>query len=552
MEYIFCPECGTQLTPNAKFCVQCGEKIIYAPPAAADGAVASVAADGVPADDAPSLGATSGGRPMRGGDKIWIGTGKEPVYLIPRMLNRHGLVAGATGTGKTTTTKALAEAFSDMGIPVFMADIKGDVSGMCQAGKPGTYVDQRVKDMEISDFRFESYPVRVFDVYGKNGIPVRTTISDMGPILLARILGLNDTQAGILQIVFKIADDRGLLLIDLKDLRAMLKYVGDNARELTTAYGNITAQSVGAIQRGLLTLEASGGEAFFGEPALDMADWLALDDRGRGYINLLDCAALFQNPLLYTTFLLWMLSTLYEMMPEVGDLDKPKMIFFFDEAHLLFNGAPKALLQIIEQVVRLIRSKGVGIYFITQSPADIPDTVLSQLGNKIQHALRAYTPKDQKAMKAAAASYRQNPDFHSETVLGELATGEALISALDKSGAPEIVQRAFILPIRSYPGVADAERVSEMTRTCPLYAKYRQAFDRDSAYEALQREQAQEEALKQQQAAMQPQAKQTQARQAQAKRAGSSPLDKAVSSAMTQIGREAGRSLARGLFGNRK
>jgi len=466
-----------------------------------------------------------------------------------KMVNRHGLVAGATGTGKTVSIKVLAEAFSDMGVPVFMADIKGDVSGLCVAGVPNSRVDERVQSMGIPNFAYGAYPVRFFDVYGKKGIPVRTTISEMGPILMARILGLNETQAGVLQIIFKIADDDGLLLIDLKDLRAMVQFAGDNAKEFTTKYGNITSQSVGAIQRGLLTLSSGGGELFFGEPALDLKDWLAFDEKGRGFINILDCVSLFQNPLLYSTFLLWMLSALYEMMPEVGDLDKPKMVFFFDEAHLLFTDTPKALLQKIEQVVRLIRSKGVGIYFITQSPSDIPDTVLSQLGNKIQHALRAYTPKDQKAVKAAAASFRSNPEFSSETVLGELSTGEALISVLDEKGAPEIVQRAFMLPPRSFMGAAEPEKINELTRSCPLYSKYGQAIDRESAYEVLEKQkQAAPPAAPQQK---QP-AKAPQAAKPKTSAGKKSLINKAATSAMNTVGREVGKALIRGLLGSMK
>ena len=522
-------------------------------------------------------------------DKIWIATGKEPVSMIPKMINRHGLVAGATGTGKTVTIKVLAEAFSNMGVPVFMADIKGDVSGLCRPGEPNKNVEERVKSMNIPNFAYTAFPVRFFDVFGKNGVPVRTTISDMGPLLIARILGLNDTQTGVLQMIFKIADDNGLLLIDLKDLRAMLQFAGDNAKELSTSYGNISTQSVGTIQRGLITLESGGGTLFFGEPALELADWLGCDSSGRGFINILDCVKLFQNPMLYSTFLLWMLSALYEMMPEVGDLDKPKIVFFFDEAHILFNEAPKALLQKIEQVVRLIRSKGVGIYFITQSPSDIPDTVLSQLGNKIQHALRAYTPKDQKAVKAAAASFRPNPAFNSETALGELSTGEALISVLDEKGAPQIVQRAFMLPPASFMGAAEPERISSLTRQSPLYSKYGQAIDRESAYELLQK---QKETAAQQAAAQQTDGRQSAAPQpasgprvarpdpvpqrggsvpraqpvstvkkpaaraassrSTATRKTSNPVNKALSSAMTQIGREAGRALVRGLFGTIK
>ena len=513
-------------------------------------------------------------------NNIWIATGKAPVYMKTKMVNRHGLVAGATGTGKTVSIKVLAEAFSDLGVPVFMADIKGDVSGLCMAGAPNARVDERVKSMNIPNFTYSAYPVRFYDVYGKKGLPVRTTISDMGPALIARILGLNETQAGILQIIFKIADDNGLLLIDYKDLREMVMFVGDNAKEFTTTYGNISTQSIGSIQRGLLTLSSGGGELFFGEPALDIRDWLALDEKGRGFINILDCVTLFQNPLLYSTFLLWMLSALYEMMPEVGDLDKPKMVFFFDEAHLLFTDAPKSLLQKIEQVVRLIRSKGVGIYFITQSPSDIPDTVLGQLGNKIQHALRAYTPKDQKAVRAAAASFRANPEFSCETVLGELSTGEALISVLDEKGAPEIVQRAFMLPPRSFLGAAEPEMINELTRNCPLYAKYGQTIDRESAYEILQR-QKQAIAQQRQPAGVQqgarpinappvarpinapgaarpvnaPQA----ARPVNAPKAAkptnartTSMVNKATSSAMNTVGREVGKAFVRGLLGTIK
>jgi len=483
--------------------------------------------------------------------KIWVATGKAPVYMISKMVNRHGLVAGATGTGKTVTIKVLSEAFSDMGVPVFMADIKGDVSGLCKAGEPGKRIEERVESMKIPNFTFQDYPVRFFDVYGKSGIPIRTTISDMGPVLLARILGLNDTQTGVLQIIFKVADDNGLLLIDLKDLRAMVQFAGDNAKDITTEYGNISTQSVGAIQRGLLTLESSGADMFFGEPALDLRDWLGCDEKGRGYINLLDCVTLFQSPLLYSTFLLWMLSSLYEMMPEVGDLAKPKMVFFFDEAHILFNDAPKALLQKVEQVVRLIRSKGVGIYFITQSPSDIPDSVMSQLGNKIQHALRAYTPKDQKTVKATAASFRSNPEFNSEKVLGELSTGEALVSVLDENGAPQVVQRAFILPPRSFIGPAESERISELVKSCHLYPKYNKAIDRHSAFEALQEKRKQTEALKQKPAPQEKQPKQTSAAKKTSAKA-SSPMNKALSSAMTQVGREAGKALIRGLLGNMK
>jgi len=529
-------------------------------------------------------------------NKMWIATGKEPLYMNPKMANRHGLVAGATGTGKTVSIRVLAETFSDMGVPVFMADIKGDVSGTCKPGEPNKHVDERVQSMNIKDFTFSAYPVRFFDVFGKKGIPVRTTISDMGPTLIARILDLNDTQEGVLQIIFKIADDNGYLLIDLKDLRAMVQHVGEHAKEYTTTYGNIAAQSVGAIQRNLLNLESSGGDIFFGEPELDLHDWLVTDELGRGVINLLDCVTLVQSPLLYSTFLLWMLSTLYEMMPEAGDLEKPKMVFFFDEAHLLFTDAPKALLQKVEQVARLIRSKGIGIYFITQSPTDIPDNVLSQLGNKIQHALRAYTPKDQKAVKAAAASFRTNPEFDCETVLGELQTGEALISMLDDKGAPMIVERAFMLPPRSFLGVAEQEEIDRLTQNCPLYAKYHNAVDRESAYETLQHNaevEQQQQQQQQQQAALdaerqkfeeekakeyekqqrqqekfeQQQYRQQYQQPRQQSRGGSRStgsrsrssnsgaqgiMNSVLKTALGQVGREVSRDLVRGLLGNLK
>ena len=368
---------------------------------------------------------------MKETHKVWLATGDRPIYLEPGMANRHGLIAGATGTGKTVTLKVLAESFSDMGVPVFLADIKGDLSGMCLPGCENKHIRRSIDTMNITGFDYTAYPVRFFDVYGKQGHPVRTTISEMGPELLSRLLGLNETQSGVLRIVFRIADDKGLLLIDLKDLRSMVQYVGDNAKEYKLTYGNIASQSVGAIQRALLQLEDEGGDIFFGEPALDIADWIDWAEDGRGVMNILECQELFQHPLLYATFLLWMLSELYEMLPEAGDLDKPKLAFFFDEAHLLFKDAPKALVEKVEQVVRLIRSKGVSVWFITQNPSDIPDSVLGQIGNRVQHALRAYTPNDQKALRAAARSFRVNPAFDTEEALQALGVGEALVSVLD-------------------------------------------------------------------------------------------------------------------------
>lgn len=421
-------------------------------------------------------------------NKIWLcQNDKGGIYMYPKMANRHGLIAGATGTGKTVTLKVLAESFSEMGVPVFLADIKGDVSGMCLPGEDSEGFQKRLHNklgLETK-WKFNGYPVTFWDVYGKKGLPVRTTISEMGPDLLARLLELNDTQAGVLSIVFRVADDQGLLLLDFKDLRSMVQYVGDNAADFKTQYGNVTAQSIGAIQRALLRLEDQGANTFFGEPALDIKDWFATDANGYGMINLLHCTELFQNPLLYSTFLLWMLSELYEMMPEAGDLDKPKMVFFFDEAHLIFKDAPASLLAKVEQIVRLIRSKGIGIYFITQQPADVPENVLAQLGNKIQHALRAYTPKERKALKATAQSFRANPELDAEAALGELGTGEVLVSLLDPEGIPTMVQRAYVMPPRSFLGVCDDDLRQQKIAGSPLYSKYAESVDRESAYEIL-------------------------------------------------------------------
>ena len=420
--------------------------------------------------------------------KIWLcQNDKGGIYMYPKMANRHGLIAGATGTGKTVTLKVLAESFSEMGVPVFLADIKGDVSGMCLPGEDSEGFRKRLRNklgLE-TEWKFAGYPVRFWDVYGKGGIPVRATVSEMGPDLLSRLLELNDTQSGVMNIVFRVADNQGLLLLDFKDLRSMVQYVGDNAADFKTQYGNVTAQSVGAIQRALLRLEDQGANTFFGEPALDIKDWFTTDENGRGMINLLHCTELFQNPLLYSTFLLWMLSELYEMMPEAGDLDKPKMVFFFDEAHLIFKDAPASLLAKVEQIVRLIRSKGIGIYFITQQPADVPENVLAQLGNKIQHALRAYTPKERKALKATAQSFRANPELDAETALGELGTGEVLVSLLDLEGIPTIVQRAYVMPPRSYLGVCGEDLRQQKIAASPLYSKYAHSVDRESAYEIL-------------------------------------------------------------------
>ena len=406
------------------------------------------------------------------------------LSLLPALANRHGLITGATGTGKTITLQVLAERFSSIGVPVFMADVKGDLSGLACAGSVTPKLEARLASLGVKDFGPARCPVAFWDVTGEQGHPVRATISDMGPVLLARLLNLNDTQAGVLQLVFKVADDHGLLLLDLKDLRAMIQHVGEHAKDFTTEYGNVSAASIGAIQRGLLNLGEQGGEAFFGEPMLDIADLMQTED-GKGVVNILAADKLMASPRLYSTFLHWLLSELFEQLPEVGDIDKPKLVFFFDEAHLLFNEAPAALLEKIEQVVRLIRSKGVGIYFVSQNPLDIPDTVLGQLGNRVQHALRAFTPRDQKAVKAAAETMRANPAFDAETVITELGVGEALISFLDEKGRPGIVERAFVLPPASRIGPLMAEERQAIIKGSSIYGHYEAQVDRESAYEKL-------------------------------------------------------------------
>ncbi|MDR3221761.1 MAG: DUF853 domain-containing protein [Candidatus Accumulibacter sp.] len=404
--------------------------------------------------------------------------------LLPALANRHGLITGATGTGKTVTLQLLAERFSAIGVPVFMADVKGDLSGIAATGVENPKLRQRLGQLGVTDWAAAKFPVTFWDVTGEQGHPVRATISDMGPLLISRLLNLNDTQAGVLQLVFKIADDDGLLLLDLKDLRAMVQYVGENAKSFTTEYGNVSAASIGAIQRGLLVLEQQGGELFFGEPMLDINDLMQTDD-GQGVVNILAADTLMAAPRLYSTFLLWLLAELFEQLPEVGDLDKPRLVFFFDEAHLLFNEAPSALLEKIEQVVRLIRSKGVGVYFVTQNPLDVPDKVLGQLGNRVQHALRAFTPRDQKAVATAAGTLRQNPAFDAAAAITELGVGEALVSFLDEEGRPSVVERSFILPPTSRIGPLNAEERQAVIRASLVYGVYEKAVDRESAYEKL-------------------------------------------------------------------
>ena len=417
---------------------------------------------------------------------IWVGTSRDgAVCLLPKMANRHGLISGATGTGKTVTLQVLAEGFSRLGVPVFLADVKGDLAGMAKPGEQNAKIEERLNTCGVSNFAFSASPVCFWDVFGERGTPIRTTVSEMGPLLLSRMLGLNETQSGVLYLIFRIADDEGMLLIDLKDLKAMLAYVGDNASKYVLNYGNITKASVGAIQRAIAILEDQGGDVFFGEPALDLADWFTQDENGMGVVNILAADKLFSKPALYSTFLLWMLGELYELLPETGDKELPRMVFFFDEAHLLFNDCPKALMERIEQTVRLIRSKGVGVFFITQNPMDVPSTVLSQLSARVQHALRAFTPAEQKVVRAAAQTFRQNPAFDTEAALTSLKTGEALLSFLDKDGTPSIVQRATILPPQGSIGtISDSLRETFIT-TSPYEEKYAEAYDRESAYEIL-------------------------------------------------------------------
>lgn len=418
-------------------------------------------------------------------EPLLVGKGEVDVHLLPQMANRHGLIAGATGTGKTVTLQVLAEHFSRIGVPVFMADVKGDLSGISQAGTETPKIAERIRQLGLRDFSFRDFPAVFWDVFGEKGHPVRATVSDMGPLLFSRLLNLNETQAGVLQAVFKIADDNGLLLLDLKDLRAILDFVGQQAGTFRTEYGNISAASIGTIQRGLLTLEEQGGNQFFGEPALDLDDMMQTDAGGLGIINILAADRLMQSPKAYSTFLLWLLAELFERLPEVGDPEKPKMVFFFDEAHLLFNDAPKALLEKIEQVVRLIRSKGIGVYFISQNPLDIPDIVLGQLGNRVQHALRAFTPRDQKAVKSAAETFRPNPRLNVEEAITQLGVGEALISMLDEKGAPSVVQRGLICPPASRIGPITPEQRQQAIRRSVLYGHYERTVDRESAYEML-------------------------------------------------------------------
>lgn len=410
---------------------------------------------------------------------------KEPVYFYPNMGNRHGLIAGATGTGKTTTVRVLAESFSKIGVPVFVADVKGDLSGLAQKGELKSWMQNKAESLNIEDYCPQAFPAIFWDLFGEKGHPVRVTISEMGPVLLSRLLNLSDVQEGVLNIIFKAADDQNLEIIDLKDLRMMLQFVGDHKNDYTLRYGNITTQSIGAIQRALLSLENEGGEIFFGEPQLNIKDWIRTNNQGKGFINILNSSTIINTPKIYSTFMLWMMSELYEKLPEVGDVDKPRIVFFFDEAHLLFEDAPKELIKKIVQVVKLIRSKGVGIYFISQSPSDIPDEVLAQLSNRVQHALRAYTPSEAKAVRVAASAFRENPNFKTEAVISELGVGQALVSFLDVKGIPQVVSKAEIIPPESNDGPADPSLINKVINMCEYELKYRDSVDRISAYEVL-------------------------------------------------------------------
>ena len=478
---------------------------------------------------------------MSASTNLIIAKSDTGIGIILKMANRHGLIAGATGTGKTVTLRTLAEQFSLAGVPVFMADIKGDLSGLPFPGGDNPKVKERVEALAPPDFRFHGFPTVFWDVFGEQGHPVRTTISAMGPLLLSRILNLNDTQTGVLTLVFKIADDNGLLLLDLKDLRSMVQFVGDEAARFKTEYGNISKASIGAIQRNILTLEQQGADRLFGEPALDIGDLIQTDAEGRGVINIFAADKLMQSPRLYATFLLWMLSELFEELPEVGDPDKPVLVFFFDEAHLLFDEAPKVLKDKIEQVVRLIRSKGVGVYFITQNPLDVPDEVLGQLGNRVQHALRAFSPNDQKNVRAAADTFRANPKLDTERVITELEVGEALVSVLDEKGAPTVVQRAYIYPPRSRLKPLAPEERGTIIKGSVLYGHYENLVDRESAYEKLK---ANVEA-KEKEAGEAPGKKQR-----EEKSEAGMLLTSMAKSAAHAIGSQIGRQIIRGILGS--
>jgi len=488
---------------------------------------------------------------MADASTIFLGKSSKPETLQLKLANRHGLVAGATGTGKTVTLQIMAEAFSKAGVPVFAADIKGDLSGISQAGKSKPFLHKRAEEIELTDYDFEANPVIFWDLFGKAGHPVRATISEMGPVLLAQMLQLNDTQEGVLNIAFRLADEQDMLLIDLKDLRALLVFVGENAKELSLNYGNISAASVGAIQRRLLTLEQQGAKNFFGEPSLELTDLMRTTRNGRGYINILAADKLMATPRLYATFLLWLLSELFEELPETGDTDKPKLVFFFDEAHLLFDNAPRALIEKVEQVVRLIRSKGVGIYFVTQNPADLPDAVLGQLGNRIQHALRAFTPRDRKAVKAAAETFRQNKKFDVSEAITQLGIGEALVSTLLGKGTPSVVQRTLIRPPCSRLGPATRAERKAVIESSPVSGRYEKRIDRESAYELLEKRRR-KRARQQEKTETEAAAAKAKAKPAARGRQRQSATEAFFKSALRTAGRTIARELVRGILGSFK
>jgi len=496
---------------------------------------------------------------------IYLGTSVKPEALHLKLANRHGLIAGATGTGKTVTLQILAEGFSKQGVPVFCADVKGDLAGLSQAGEHKDFLASRAETIGFADeYIYEDFPVVFWDLFGEQGHPIRTTISEMGPLLLARLLGLNETQEGVLNIAFRLADDEKLALLDMKDLRALMVHVAERAQELTLQYGAVSKMSVGAIQRRLLSLEDQGADFFFGEPALDISDLMRTTHDGRGYINILAADKLMLSPQLYATFLLWMLSELFEELPEVGNPEKPKLVFFFDEAHLLFDEAPKILLKKVEQVVRLIRSKGVGVYFVTQNPLDVPDTVLGQLGNRVQHALRAFTPRDQKAVKAAAETFRPNKEFNVNRVIMELGVGEALVSTLEKKGVPSIVQRTLIRPPSSRMGPVTPQERKQVMQASPVFGTYDTAVDRVSAYEVLAKRtqaKAEAEAAQREQETRSKTAKRgsfsipkiNSRRKAPARRSRrQSTTESVVKSVLRSMGTQIGRALIRGLLGTIK
>jgi uncharacterized protein len=477
-------------------------------------------------------------------NSIFIGGSGKREELLLGLANRHGLVTGATGTGKTVTLQILAEGFSAAGVPVFAADVKGDLAGIAMQGEPKDFLLQRAKDIGFDDYGFEATPTVFWDLFGEQGHPIRTTISEMGPLMLSRLMGLTEAQEGALNIAFRIADEEGLALLDLKDLRALLKDLADRGKEVTTEYGNINDTTIGAIQRRLVVIEEQGGDKFFGEPALDIKDLMCTTRDGRGIVNILAASTLINSPQLYATFLLWLLSELFEELPEVGDPEKPKLVFFFDEAHLLFADAPPGLLQKVEQTVKLIRSKGVGVYFVTQNPMDIPESVLAQMSNRIQHALRAYTPKEQKAVQVAASSFRANPKFKTETAITELGKGEALVSTLDAKGVPSMVERTLIRPPSSRLGPIDASERAKLIKASPVYGQYEETVDRESAYEKLQGRAGQR-------AAEQEDAK---AAKAEARSSGRAPArgpqtatDRFVKNAASSVGRSLGTQIARGI-----